>query len=173
MSLLKKDLSISILVAYTSKNRVIGSQGKIPWNLSSERTRFKKICKNKYIIMGRKSFDEIGHALSYCTIVIISKKFKKAPENCLCFNNLKKAIKNIYSMEKEKGSDDVEILICGGESIYKQALPYASKIYATEIKKEYCGDRFFPALNDEWKKELVAECRENGIDYDYLTFTKG
>ena len=63
---------ISLLVAYTKNKRVIGAQGKIPWKLSSERNRFKEICKNKYVIMGRKSFEEIGKPLPYCTLVIIS-----------------------------------------------------------------------------------------------------
>ena len=51
---------ISLLVAYTKNKRVIGAQGKIPWKLSSERNRFKQICNGKYVIMGRKSFEEIG-----------------------------------------------------------------------------------------------------------------
>ena len=49
---------ISLLVAYTKNKRVIGAQGKIPWNLPSERNRFKEICRGKYVIMGRKSFEE-------------------------------------------------------------------------------------------------------------------
>ena len=83
---------ISILVAYTKNHRVIGKGGEIPWNLPSERLRFKEICKNRFIIMGRKSFDEIGHGLPYCTIIIISRTLKNAPEGCLLAKSLENGI---------------------------------------------------------------------------------
>ena len=54
---------ISFLAAF-DKNFVIGKCGKIPWNLSTERNRFKQICSGKKIIMGRKSFDEITKDIS-------------------------------------------------------------------------------------------------------------
>ena len=98
---------ISLLVAYTKNKRVIGAQGKIPWKLSSERNRFKAICNGKYVIMGRKSYDEIGHPLSYCTLVVVSSKTQ----------NLEEAINYCKSQNQE------EILIAGGGEIYRQALP--------------------------------------------------
>ena len=175
----KKNISISLLAAYTAKDRVIGAQGKIPWKLSSERNRFKSICNNKYVIIGRKSFDEIGKALSYCTLVIVSKKMKTAPEGCLLCKSYKKAVRLIYRLNsgadcaavKPKGA--VEILVAGGESIYKKAIKHCSKIYATEIKKDFKGDRFFPSLKGKWTKKVEQTVSEDGIEYDYVLFTKG
>ena len=69
---------LSLLVAYTKNKRVIGAQGKIPWKLSSERNRFKAICAGKYVIMGRKSYEEIGHPLSYCELVVVSRSLSLA-----------------------------------------------------------------------------------------------
>ena len=189
----KKNISISLLAAYTAKDRVIGAQGKIPWKLSSERNRFKRICRGKYVIIGRKSFDEIGKPLSYCTLVIVSKKMKTAPEGCLLCKSFKKAVKMIYKLEKageknpsfgedlmsgEKsskpsGPEKTEILVAGGEEIYRKALPLADCIYATEIKKEFAGDKFFPRLDRRWEKKTEKECSDGGIDYDYVLFTKG
>ena len=148
---------ISLLVAYTKNKRVIGAQGKIPWKLSSERNRFKKLCTGKYVIMGRKSFDEIGKPLSYCTLVVVSKSIVApstgsgttacsgttmvvrqesmgAPQNDAGSLSLSKGIKICPSLEaainfcKACGQD--EILVAGGESIYRQALPFATRIYA-------------------------------------------
>ena len=156
----------SILVAYTKHNRIIGSNGKIPWNLPSERNRFKEITKNKYILMGRKSFMEIGHALPYCTIIIISKTLQTPPKGCLLFNNINDAI-NFAKKE------NCEVLIAGGSEIYKKLLPLTSIIYATEIDKEYEGDTFFPQIdNNEWEKSIEKECCENGISYDYVTYRR-
>ncbi|MCR4952583.1 MAG: dihydrofolate reductase [Treponema sp.] len=170
---------ISLLVAYTKKDRVIGSGGKIPWNLPSERIRFKAICAGKKVIIGRKSFDEIGHALSYCTLVIVSKKMKEAPEGCLLAKSFEEAVE-ICAGKKELLNDaDVldepaeEILVAGGGEIYKKALPFASRVYATEIHAEFDGDTFFPPLNEsEWDCKKEESHSDNGTEYDYLTFSR-
>lgn len=178
---------ISLLVAYTENKRVIGSGGRIPWNLPSERCRFKAICSGKKVIMGRKSFDEIGHALSYCTLVIVSKKMKEAPEGCLLASSFEKAVE--FCTEKDArwlslskpplnntGTLDEsgeEILVAGGGEIYKIALPLAERIYATEIHADFDGDTFFPPLlESEWDCKKEESHSEPPITYDYLTFTR-
>ena len=147
---------ISLLVAYTKNKRVIGAQGKIPWKLPSERNRFKAVCNGKYVIMGRKSYEEIGHPLPYCTLVVVSSKEKSLDE----------AIKYCKAQNQE------EILIAGGGSIYRQALPYADKIYATEIDADFEGDVFFPELGPEWVGTVESTHMECGIRYSYLTLQK-
>lgn len=159
--------SLTILVAY-SKNKVIGAQGTIPWKLPSERNRFKEICQGKKIIMGRKSFEEIGHGLSYCTIIIVSRTMKKCPEGCLLAGSFEEAVRLA-----EDDENNCKILIAGGQEIYKQALPYTQTIYATEIQKDYPGDRFFPELPlDQWKITEEERHRENGVEFRYLTMKR-
>lgn len=174
-------LNIALLVAY-DKNRIIGSDGKIPWSLTSERTRFKQVCHNKHIIMGRKSFEEIGRALPYCTIVIVSKTMKAAPEGCVLVDSIEKAIE--YCVNAEELSDNAtgtptgtsstekEILVAGGEEIYRQTLPYANTVYATEIDASFPGDRHFPKLTGHWTKTVEANCEENDIRYTYVTYRR-
>ena len=161
---------ISILVAYTKNKHVIGAQGKIPWKLSSERNRFKEICRDKYVIMGRKSFEEIGKPLPYCKLVIVTRDSLVKPENDN--NNLffKKSLEE--AIDFCKAQEQEEILIAGGGSIYAQALPYAHKIYATEIDADFEGDTFFPPLGPEWTSTLEETHEENGIKYSYLTYIR-
>ena len=178
---------ISILVAYTKNKRVIGAQGKIPWKLSSERNRFKQICSGKYVIMGRKSYEEIGHPLSYCNLVIISSKRITSPAARnethasvlpeFCDAKLAQGIHLCTSVEaainycKNQGQD--ELLIAGGGSVYEQALPYTDKIYATEIEADFDGDVFFPEINpEEWKETVEAVHNENGIEFKYITLER-
>ena len=165
---------ISILVAYTKNNRIIGNNGKIPWNLPSERTRFKKICHNKPVIMGRKTFEEIGHSLPYCTIVIISKTLKESPEGCLLAPDLKAGIalcKN-YNNSTRTPLKEEEILVAGGGEIYRQVLPHASTIYATEIYAEYEGTAMFPPIDETWIKTEEIPHQEGQITYKYITYKK-
>ena len=177
--------SISILAAYTKTHRIIGSGGKIPWNLPSERNRFKQICKNKYILMGRKSFEEIGHSLPYCTIIIISKTMEKCPQGCILAKSLKEAVtiastNNAQADGQRLPPDSTtasEILVAGGGEIYRQAMPYTSKIYATEIMADFPGDVTFPELEGEWdyiieEKRTEFENKKGNISYEYVTYVR-
>ena len=159
---------ISLLVAYTKNKRVIGAQGKIPWKLSSERNRFKEICRGKYVIMGRKSYEEIGHPLSYCSLVIVSRQWIASPAARNDGIHFCSSLEDAVSYCKSQGQE--EILIAGGGSIYEQALPYADKIYATEIEVDFEGDVFFPKLGDGWTGTVDETHEENGIVYRYMTY---
>ena len=53
---------VALIAAY-SKNRVIGKDGKIPWDLPGEQTRFRELTMGQVVVMGRKTFEEIGHPL--------------------------------------------------------------------------------------------------------------
>lgn len=159
-------MMISLLAAYTKTNRIIGAQGKIPWNLSTERNRFKQICSGKFVIMGRKTFEEIGKALSYCTIIVVSKTLNSVPEGCQLFSNLNDAIKFCQNQNQE-------ILIAGGEEIYRQTITQASRIYATEIDAKFSGDRYFPEIEEHlWNKKICQTLEENGIKFEYITYEK-
>lgn len=152
-----------IIIAAYSKNNVIGSEGKIPWNIPSERDKFKEICSNKKIIMGRKSFQEIGKGLSYCTIIVISKSLTSVPERCLLAESFEEAC--------ELCKDQEELIIAGGQKVYEYAMKYCDTIYATEVDIEISGDTFFPKIPEEFT--LCQEQGFNGeIPYKYLCYKK-
>ena len=165
---------ISLLVAYTKNKRVIGAQGKIPWNLSSERNRFKEICRGKYVIMGRKSFEEIGKPLPYCKLIVVSHTWIASSLTAFTPRNdaliLKKTLEEAIAFCKEQGQE--EILVAGGGEIYRQALPFATRIYATEIDADFKGDTFFPELDKSWHSTVESTHVDCGIKYRYLTFVK-
>lgn len=167
---------ISILVAYTKNNRIIGAQGVIPWKTNFERRRFKQICNGKRVIMGRKTFEEIGHALPYCTIVIVSNTMKEAPEGCEVINNeqLTMNVEQLGINGKFKINDQwgEEILVAGGGEIYREFLPLADRIYATEILVDYDGDVIFPQLDDTWVETERVHITDDLIPYDYVTFER-
>lgn len=157
-----KSPQVTLLVAYAKNSRVIGNLGKIPWKLASERNRFKELTAGKSIIMGRTSFEEIGHALPYCTIIILSKTIKSAPQGCLLARSLKQALKLCKN----------EVLIAGGQEVYQQTVHMASKVYATEIDADFAGDRFFPQLQGKWRRTVEAQKEEDGIKYEYVYYEK-
>lgn len=101
---------------------------------------------------------------------------KSAPEGCMLAESFEKAmeIAKASGAAQASGAAGGEILIAGGEEIYRQALPFADKIYATEIHTEFAGNRFFPELDKSWHctfTELHTD-EQSKITYEYKTFEK-
>lgn len=101
------------LIAAFSKNRVIGNNGSIPWKIKGEQTRFKELTKGNVVIIGRRSYEEIGKPLSYRTTIVISNTKSFDEENCFTAKSLQEAIKL---------AGDKDVYISGGEKLYEQAL---------------------------------------------------
>ena len=51
------------LIVARSKNNVIGKNGQIPWRIKGEQKQFKELTTGNTVVMGRKSYEEIGHPL--------------------------------------------------------------------------------------------------------------
>ena len=137
---------LSLIVAF-DKNRVIGKEGTLPWSLPRDLKRFKEISLGKTVVMGRKTHQSIGRMLPERKNVVISSNAKLADIKCLSFTSLRKALKALES--------DKEVFIIGGESIYRESIPLADKIYLTEIDCSVeGGDVYFPKLDlYEWEIE--------------------
>lgn len=158
---------ISLIVAMT-ENNVIGRGGDMPWRLSNDLRRFKKITMGHYMLMGRKTFDSIGRALPGRTTVVISRSVTYDDPNIRVARSLEQAI----ALAKE----DDEIFVTGGAQIYAMALPLANRLYLTRIHTELDGDTFFPTI--EWKEwKLTDEQRnsadaKNDYDHSFLTYER-
>ena len=107
---------IALIAAYT-KNKVIGKDGKIPWNLRNEKKRFKELTTGNVVIMGRKTYDEIGKPLPNRNTIVVSKTKTFEFENCMTARSLEEALK----IAKEKFPDR-DVYISGGGEIYKEVL---------------------------------------------------
>lgn len=141
---------VSLLVA-ASENNVIGKGNAIPWKLPADMRYFKKLTTGNVVIMGRKTFDSIGKPLSDRANVIITRKSDMRVAGAYVSHSLRDALEK----GKESGR---EVFIIGGEEIYRQALPYADRIYLTRIHAYIDGDAYFPALD---KKEWVLLSSES------------
>jgi len=156
-------LIISIIAA-VSKNNVIGKNGKIPWKIPGEQKRFKELTTGKTIIMGRKSFEEIGKPLPNRNIIIVSRTKNYSFENCITVDSLSKAF--------EISKDEEEVFIAGGAQLYEATLPYADYLYLTIIDKFFDGDVYFPNFNRDDYIIEYEERIEYPIPYTYYTFKR-
>lgn len=153
---------IALIAAY-SKNRVIGNQGRIPWKITGEQKRFKELTTGNVVVMGRRSYEEIGHPLTNRTTLVVSSSKEFEESNVRTVHSLTEAIRiaggrNIY--------------ISGGARLYEEALPIIDKMYITEIELHIEGDTYFPSFDqNKYIKEIEQEF-SGDIPYAYVTYTR-
>jgi len=146
-------MKISLIVAMAS-NQVIGADNKMPWHLSVDLKRFKKITMGSPILMGRKTHESIGKALPGRTNIVVSRNSNFQAEGCHIYPDIMSAL--------ESFSECQEIFIIGGASLYETMLPEAKSIYLTQIHQAFSGDTYFPKIDsNDW-----AEVEHERIDND-------
>ena len=136
-------MKISLIVA-AATNNVIGRDGALPWHLSEDLKRFKRLTTGKTIIMGRLTHESIGKALPDRRNIVVSRRAGLDIDGCEVMATLDDALMLAAGAE--------EIMVIGGGNIYEQILPQADRIYMTRIHASPDGDTFFPELNnEEWQ----------------------
>ena len=159
-------MSLSIIAAM-SVNRVIGRDNKLPWRLSADLKRFKKLTLGHSLLMGRKTFESIGRPLPGRTTVVITHKNYYVQPHVLVAHSIQEAIK--------MATGD-EIFIAGGAQLYHQTLALTSRLYLTVLDKEFEGDAYFPEFEESDWKLVSRECHgpsdELPCPYRFLVYER-
>ena len=160
---------LSLIVA-KAKNNIIGRNNSLIWHLPDDLKRFKALTTGHTIIMGRRTFESLGRVLPNRHHVILCNDMEMNVDN----ENVE-ILKDISEL-KDYMENDEENFIIGGATIYKLLMPYCSKMYITEIDKDFEGDVSFPEIDKEiWKetsREQGPEDGENDFKYDYVIYEK-
>ena len=157
---------LSIIACISQTNRAIGYQNRLLYHIKSDLTRFRELTTGHTIIMGRKTYESLPNgALPHRRNIVVSRSPKEM-EGCEVYPNLEAALKAAESPQ--------EIFIIGGESIYRQSLHVARKLYLTVVDDApQQADAFFPEINPEEWKLIEKEMRnENGLSFSFLTYLK-
>lgn len=141
---------INIIVAM-SRNKVIGNKGQLPWRLPEDMQHFVKITTGCTVVMGRKTFESIGKPLKNRINIILTRDKNYQKEGCIVLNDIEDVV-------KEFGEEN--LMVIGGEEIYRQFLPHTKRIYITQIDEDFEGDTFFPDFKDD---NWIKESEERGI----------
>jgi dihydrofolate reductase len=158
---------LSLIVA-ASANGAIGKDNHLPWRLPADLKRFKALTLNHPVIMGRKTFESIGKPLPGRTNLVVTNQPNLKACGCLVAHSLEEAL--------ERCRDEEEVFVIGGETLYREALPLAGRIYLTSIHQDFEGDRFlFPIEPDAWH-EVAREDHppggENVFAYSFVTYER-
>jgi len=189
-------MQLNLVVAFC-KNRGIGIDNTLPWNIPNDLKRFSKLTKGllhnpknhsvhtfkNALIMGRNTWDSLprkplpkrDHLILSNTLNIDKICDSKNKELIKTFNN----IENVLEFCKTNSYDNIWVI--GGSSIYQQFLQkyVFDNIYITYIDKEFECDTFFSELNGhyiEYNKSGVKSykiwCKESDLYYKYIHYKK-
>ena len=132
-----------------SRNCVIGREGRLPWTLPRDLKKFRELTLGKPIIMGRKTYESLGHPLPRRTNIILTHQLNYSPTGCMTAHSVAEAL------DVASSSNPSEIMIIGGSKVFLEFLPYCQRIYLTLINNDFEGDTYLQIdfLNlPEWKQ---------------------
>lgn len=143
------------IIAAVGQNRVIGNQGALPWDLPTDLKFFRETTRYCPVLMGRKTFESIGHPLKDRTNVVITRQKSWEAEGVITASSLPFAIGYVAGMGHPSELRS-KIFVIGGEQIYKEALPFADELLITDVDANPEGDAFFPMF-DHKNWDLIKE----------------
>ncbi|MDN5848917.1 MAG: dihydrofolate reductase [Nitrococcus sp.] len=133
------------LIAAMAENRVIGRGHGLPWRLPADMRHFVSLTQGKPIVMGRRCHETIGRALPKRHNIVLSRNRAFRAPGCTVASDLESAL--------AASAGSAEIMVIGGEEIYRLFLTQADRIYLTLVHARIEGDTFFPPLDAaEWRE---------------------
>ncbi len=183
------------LITAMDRSRVIGAAGKLPWRLSDDLRRFKRLTMGHTILVGRKTFESMG-ALPGRRLVVLSRRGSQpqssqpqrgaqtpsgqtpnrqarpqssaAEPGVLWTGSLAAALDACRKEEK--------VFCGGGAEIYSLCLPLARWLHVTRVEAEVEGDTWFPEVDcDQWRlvsKDLVPADERNEYASRYCVYER-
>lgn len=150
------------------ENRLIGDNNALPWHLPADMAHFKATTMHKPILMGRKTYESIGRPLPGRRNIIISRNQNYSVAGCDTALSIQDALDLV--------SDQPEVMMIGGSSLYEQSMPLANTLYITEIHHQFNGDAWFPPINsDDWlesaREEHLADA-SNKYAYAFVKYIR-
>ena len=159
-------------VVAVDKNWGIGNDGNLLFHISEDLKNFRSLTTGKTVILGRKTLATFpkGAPLKNRRNVILSRDESYSVEGA----EVARSVEDAVNLLKDEDTDN--IVVIGGESIYRQMLPYCDTAVVTKINAEAeKSDKFFPNLDEdeEWYlAEESEEKEENGIKFRFCTYKR-
>lgn len=174
---------IALIVAY-AENRAIGKDNRMPWHLPADLKHFKQTTMGGPVIMGRRTFESIlaslGKPLPGRTNVVVTRNPGYRPPGLAA-----SASSDLLLAESPSAAVDAlralpappdQAFVIGGAEIYRAMLSAADRLVVTEIKQEFPGDAFFPALDPHLWREVSRQSQPRSgtpaVDFDFVEYER-
>jgi dihydrofolate reductase len=135
------------LIAAVARNGTIGREGRLPWRLPADLTRFKQLTLGHTVLMGRRTWESLGKPLAGRRNVVLTHDVSFAAPGCDV----------VHSIEEGRAlAGGGELFVIGGKALYAAFMPLADRLFITRIDTDVAGDTVFPPIDPgEWR--LVEE----------------
>jgi dihydrofolate reductase len=163
-----------IIVAAVAENGVIGRGNALPWRLKSDMAHFRALTMGKPVVLGRKTFASIGKPLAGRTTIVISRDENFSAPGIVVAPNVAAALATARGDALRRNA--AAIIVAGGADIYVQALPLATRLIITEVRKRVDGDARFPAIDAKLWRETARSAQKPGpqdeADFAFVTYQR-
>ncbi len=129
------------LVAALDRNRGIGRDNQLPWHLPDDLKHFKALTLGKPVLMGRRTAESLGRALSGRTNLVLTRR-GSAP-----FAGMQAVATLDDALAIAGGEGAREVCVIGGGEIYRLVIDRASDLYLTWVDTEVAADTHFPDVD--------------------------
>lgn len=161
-------MMISHIVA-ASENNVIGLDGELPWNIPEDMKFFREKTKGTSIIMGRKTYESVGHPLPNRLNIVVTRNKDYLASGAHVVSTIQEGIEYARSQFPKFGE---EIFIIGGGEIYNQSMNLVDLIYLTRIHQEISGDAYYPKIDLNKFEEIERRERTEPVPFSFLVYKK-
>ncbi|MCD7716579.1 MAG: dihydrofolate reductase [Lachnospiraceae bacterium] len=159
------------LIAAVDENWGIGYRGKLLVSIPKDMKLFQEMTMGKVVVMGRRTLESLPGGLPLAgrvNVVLTSNRNFKA-RNAFVVHSVPDALETL------KNYSDEDVFVIGGESIYRQFLPYCSVAHITKISQKFETDVYLPDLDEAGDWKITADSEEQtyfDLEYRFLKYEK-
>jgi dihydrofolate reductase len=159
------------LIVAVDKNWAIGNGNKLLVSIPQDMKFFRETTMGKVVVMGRKTLESFpgGQPLKKRTNIVITGDRNYDVKDAIVVHSIEEAL------EELKKYDQDDIYVIGGESIYRQMLPYCKLAHVTKINHAYEADTYFPNLDEMTDWEITGVSDEQtyfDLEYEFVRYEK-
>ena len=159
------------LIVAVDKNWAIGNQNKLLVSIPADMKFFRETTMDKVVVMGRKTLESFpnGLPLKKRTNIVITRDKNYQVKDAIVVHSVEEAVDELKKYSEE------EIYVIGGESIYRQMLPYCKVAHVTKINHAYEADTFFPNLDEmeDWEVTGISDEQTYfDLEYEFVRYER-
>lgn len=153
------------IIVNADKNWAIGKNNSLLVRIPADMKYFRQMTEGNIVVMGRKTLESFpgGQPLKNRVNVVLTTDKNYKVKDTVIVHSVEEMVEEL----KKYNSEDVYVI--GGESIYRQLLPYCTKAYVTKIDHAYDADTYFPNLDadPEWEMTKISD-EQTYFDLEYV-----
>lgn len=156
------------LVAAVAENRVIGREGHLPWSIPEDMRFFHQLTAGHTIVLGRICFETFPRATADARRpIVITRDASLAHGPVRVAPDVPAALALARTLPGE-------IMVCGGQRIFEETLPLASRLHLTLVHATVPGDRFFPEWRHDpsWREVSRRDSADANFRYSFVTLER-